>query len=84
MSGTPLIEFENVSKHFARASGRQLLRNYLGLIFQGRRKDPFYALRDVSFQVDHGESVAVVGPNGAGKSTLLSLVAGLCARMKAG
>ncbi len=79
MSGIPLIEFENVSKHFARAGGRQLLRNYLGLLFQGRRKDPFLALRDVSFQVDHGESVAIVGPNGAGKSTLLSLVAGLCA-----
>lgn len=37
----------------------------------------FCALRNVSFNVAKGESVAVIGENGAGKSTLLSLVTGL-------
>ncbi len=38
------------------------------------RKD-FWALRDVSFQVDPGEILGVIGRNGAGKSSLLKILA---------
>ncbi|MEA2236368.1 MAG: lipopolysaccharide transport system ATP-binding protein [Thermoanaerobaculia bacterium] len=38
---------------------------------------PVPVLRDVSFSVARGETVAIIGPNGVGKSTLLHIVAGL-------
>jgi ABC-type polysaccharide/polyol phosphate transport system ATPase subunit len=74
---TPAVIFESVSKIFSRSSGRQLLRGHLKTIFHRRHLEPFYALKNVSFQLRHCESIAIIGPNGAGKSTLLSMVAGL-------
>jgi ABC-type polysaccharide/polyol phosphate transport system ATPase subunit len=71
------ISFEGVTKSFARHPGRILLRDRIVHLFQRAPKERFFALRNVSFQVESGDGLAVVGRNGAGKSTLLSLVAGL-------
>jgi ABC-type polysaccharide/polyol phosphate transport system ATPase subunit len=72
-----LVHLERVSKTYSRKVSREFLRSYLQKRIRPAHQEQFYALRQVTLDLSHGDSLAVVGPNGAGKSTLLSLIAGL-------
>jgi ABC-2 type transport system ATP-binding protein len=58
------VEVHNLRKEFRRRSG-------------GRKRVPFPALKDVSFTIERGETVAILGQNGSGKSTLIRLLSTL-------
>ena len=57
------VEVHNLRKEFRRR--------------RGRRRVPFTALKDVSFTIERGETVAILGQNGSGKSTLVRLLSTL-------
>lgn len=74
------IVVDNVSMRFNLASERvDSLKDLLikKMKFQSVNFDEFWALRDITFSVDKGESCALIGANGSGKSTMLKIISGI-------
>ncbi|HZU79805.1 MAG TPA: ABC transporter ATP-binding protein [Acidimicrobiales bacterium] len=77
MAGQVAVDVVDVSKRF-RLYREKLTSVKDRVLRMGRNPYvDFWALRDVSFTVDEGETVGILGRNGSGKSTLLKCVSGI-------
>lgn len=77
-----MIKLENVSMKFnlgieKEFSIKQAFVNFFSFKKEKKKKEVFWALKDISFEVKRGEVIGLIGSNGAGKSTMLKVVSGV-------
>lgn len=76
-SDSPAIRVDDVSKRFRLYTDRPGSVKEIFTKFRQKRYEEFWALKNVSLEVEHGSVYGLVGHNGSGKSSLLKIMAGI-------
>ncbi|MFZ4515480.1 MAG: ABC transporter ATP-binding protein [Acidimicrobiia bacterium] len=77
MSNNAAITVSDVSKHFRLYHEKYSSLKEKVITFGRKSYEDFWALQDINFSIDSGQTIGLVGHNGSGKSTLLKCIAGI-------